>query len=193
LIWNTVPSSSVEISRLLRAWGDGDQAALNQLTPLVYTELHQIAHRHMRQQLPGQTLQTTALVNEAYLRLVNVEGVRWQDRTHFFAVSAQIMRRVLVDSARAHLADKRGGRLPHVYLDDSVDASPQSSEDLIALDDALNALEEMDPRKARVVELRFFAGLSVEQTAEALKISAPSVKRDWKLAKAWLSRELSRR
>jgi RNA polymerase sigma-70 factor (ECF subfamily) len=193
LIWNTVPSSSVEISRLLRAWGDGDQAALNQLTPLVYTELHQIAHRHMRQQLPGQTLQTTALVNEAYLRLVDVEGVRWQDRTHFFAVSAQIMRRILVDSARAHLADKRGGRLPHVYLDDSLDASPQSSEDLVALDDALNALEEMDPRKARVVELRFFAGLSVEQTAEALKISAPSVKRDWKLAKAWLSRELSRR
>jgi RNA polymerase sigma factor (TIGR02999 family) len=193
LIWNTVPSSSVEISRLLRAWGDGDQAALNQLTPLVYTELHQIAHRHMRQQLPGQTLQTTALVNEAYLRLVDVEGVRWQDRTHFFAVSAQIMRRILVDSARAHLADKRGGRLPHVYLDESMDASPQSSEDLIALDDALNALEEMDPRKARVVELRFFAGLSVEQTAEALNISAPSVKRDWKLAKAWLTRELSRR
>jgi RNA polymerase sigma factor (TIGR02999 family) len=193
LAWNIVPSSSVEISRLLRAWGDGDQAALNQLTPLVYTELHQIAHRHMRQQLPGQTLQTTALVNEAYLRLVDVEGVRWQDRTHFFAVSAQIMRRILVDSARAHLADKRGGRLPHVYLDESMDASPQSSEDLIALDDALNALEEMDPRKARVVELRFFAGLSVEQTAEALNISAPSVKRDWKLAKAWLTRELSRR
>ena len=188
-----MPSSSVEVSRLLRAWGDGDQAALNQLTPLVYTELHQIAHRHMRQQLPGQTLQTTALVNEAYLRLVDVEGVRWQDRTHFFAVSAQIMRRILVDSARAHLADKRGGSVPHVQLDESMDASPQSSEDLIALDDALNALEEMDPRKARVVELRFFAGLSVEQTAEALKISAPSVKRDWKLAKAWLTRELSRR
>ena len=193
MIRNTVPASSVEISRLLRAWGDGDQAALNQLAPLVYTELHQIAHRHMRQQLPGQTLQTTALVNEAYLRLVDVEGVRWQDRTHFFAVSAQIMRRILVDSARAHLADKRGGRLPHVYLDESMDVSPQSCEDLAALDDALNALEEMDPRKARVVELRFFAGLSVEQTAEALKISAPSVKRDWKLAKAWLSRELSRR
>jgi RNA polymerase sigma factor (TIGR02999 family) len=147
----------------------------------------------MRQQLPGQTLQTTALVNEAYLRLVDVEGVRWQDRTHFFAVSAQIMRRILVDSARARLAEKRGGSAPHVQLDESMDAAPQSSEDLIALDDALNALEEMDPRKARVVELRFFAGLSVEQTAEALKISAPSVKRDWKLAKAWLSRELSRR
>lgn len=188
-----MPVPSAEISRLLRAWGDGDQAALHELTPLVYTELHQIAHRHMRQQLPGQTLQTSALVNEAYLRLVDVEGVRWQDRTHFFAVSAQIMRRILVDSARAHLADKRGGRLPHVYLDESTDASPQRGEELIALDDALNALEEVDPRKARVVELRFFAGLSVEQIAEALKISAPSVKRDWKLAKAWLARELSRR
>jgi RNA polymerase sigma factor (TIGR02999 family) len=183
----------VEISRLLRAWGDGDQAALNQLTPLVYTELHRIAHRYMRRQLPRQTLQTTALVNEAYLRLVNVEDVRWQDRTHFFAVSAQIMRRILVDSARARLADKRGGSLTHVYLDESMDASPQNGEELIALDDALNALEKMDPRKARVVELRFFGGLSVEQTAEALKISVPSVKRDWKLAKVWLTRELSRR
>lgn len=188
-----MPASSVEISRLLRAWGEGDQAALNQLTPLVYAELHQIAHRHIRRQPPGQTLQTTALVNEAYLHLVEIEGVRWQDRAHFFAVSAQIMRRILVDSARAHLAEKRGGRLPHVYLDESMDASPQSSEDLIALDDALRALGKMDPRKARVVELRFFAGLSVEQTAETLKISIPSVKRDWKLAKAWLTRELSRR
>jgi RNA polymerase sigma factor (TIGR02999 family) len=184
---------SVEISGLLRAWGEGDQAALNRLTPLVYSELHEIAHRYMRQQLPGWTLQTTALVNEAYLRMVDVEGVRWQDRAHFFAVAAQMMRRILVDSARAHLADKRGGRLPHVYLDESMDASPQSSEELVALDDALNALEAMDARKARVVELRFFAGLSVEEMAEALQISAPSVKRDWKLAKAWLSRELSRR
>ena len=186
-------SSAEEISRLLRAWGDGDRVALNELTPLVYAELHQIAHRHMRRQVAGQILQTTALVNEAYLRLADVEGVRWQDRTHFFAVSAQIMRRILVDSARAQLADKRGGRLPHVCLDDAMDASPQSSEDLIALDDALNTLEEMDPRKARVVELRFFAGLSIEQTAVAMKISAPSVKREWKLAKAWLTRELSRR
>jgi RNA polymerase sigma factor (TIGR02999 family) len=123
---------------------------------------------------------------------VNIEGVRWRDRTHFFAVSAQIMRRILVDSARAHLAEKRGGRLPHVCLDESMDTSPQSSEELVALDDALNALEQMDPRKARVVELRFFAGLSVEQTAEELRVSAPSLKRDWKLAKAWLKRELSR-
>jgi RNA polymerase sigma factor (TIGR02999 family) len=183
----------VEISGLLRAWGDGDEAALNRLMPVVYDELHQIAHRYMRQQHPGQTLQTTALVNEAYLRMVDVAGVRWQDRAHFFAVAAQMMRRILMDSARAHLADKRGGGAPHVYLDESTDASPQTSQDLVALDDALNALEEMDPRKARVVELRFFAGLSVEESAEALQISVPSVKRDWKLAKAWLSRELSRR
>jgi RNA polymerase sigma factor (TIGR02999 family) len=188
-----VPASSVEISRLLRAWGDGNRAALDELVPLVYTELHEIAHRHMFRQPPGQTLQTSALVNEAYLRLVDVDGVRWRDRTHFFAVSAQVMRRILVDSARAHLADKRGGRFAHVYLDESMDGSGQGSEELIALDDALKALEEMDPRKARVVELRFFAGLSVEETAEILKISIPSVKRDWKLARAWLTRELSRR
>ncbi len=188
-----MPASSVQISRLLRAWGDGDRTALDQLIPLVYAALHEIAHRYMRRQPPGQTLQTSALVNEAYLRLVGVEGVRWEDRTHFFAVSAQIMRRILVDSARAHLAGKRGGRFEHVYLDEAMDASPPNSENLIALDDALKALEEMDPRKARVVELRFFAGLSMEQTAEALKISVPSVKRDWKLAKAWLTRELSRR
>jgi len=185
-----VPGSA-EISRLLRAWGDGDQAALNQLTPLVYAELHAIAHRHMRRQPPGQTLQTTALVNEAYLRLVNAADVGWQDRAHFFAVSAQMMRRILVDSARAHFAGKRGGRLPHVSLDESMDAPAQSGNDLIALDDALNALEKLDPRKARVIELRFFGGLSEEVTAAALKISVPSVKRDWKMAKAWLNRELS--
>jgi RNA polymerase sigma factor (TIGR02999 family) len=183
----------MEISRLLRAWGEGDRAALNQLTPLVYTELHEIAHRYMQRQPVGQTLQTSALVNEAYLRLANVEGVRWEDRTHFFAVSAQVMRRILVDAARAHLANKRGGYFEHVRLDESMDASPQNSEDLVALDDALKTLEEMDQRKARVVELRFFAGLSLEQTAETLEISVPSVKRDWKLAKAWLTRELSRR
>ena len=187
-----MPTSSVEISRLLRAWGDGDRTALDQLTPLVYAELHEIAHRYMRRRPPGQTLQTSALVNEAYLHLVGVTGVRWEDRRHFFAVSAQIMRHVLVDRARAHLAHKRGGRFEHVCLDESLDASAQSTRDLIALDDALKALEQMDPRKARVVELRFFAGLSLEQTAEALKISVPSVKRDWKLAKAWLTREISR-
>jgi RNA polymerase sigma-70 factor, ECF subfamily len=183
----------MEISHLLRAWGEGDRAALDKLTPLVYTELHAIAHRYMRRRHSGQTMQTSALVNEAYLRLVDIAGVRWEDRTHFFAVSAQIMRRILVDSARAHLADKRGGRLEHVCLDEAMNASPQSSEELIALDDALKALELMDPRKARVVELRFFAGLTEDEAAVALNISVPSVKRDWKLAKAWLTRELSRR
>jgi len=185
--------ASVEISRLLRAWGDGDRAALDQLTPLVYAELHAIAHRHMRRQRSEQTLQTSALVNEAYLRLVDVKGVRWEDRRHFFAISARIMRRILVDHARAHFAGKRGGQFAHVCLGESPDASARNIDDMIALDDALKALEEMDARKARVVELRFFAGLSVEETAETLNISVPSVKRDWKLAKAWLTRELSRR
>lgn len=183
----------MEISRLLRAWGEGDRAALDQLTPLVYAELHQIAHRYMRRQPAGQTLQTSALVNEAYLRLADVEGVRWENRTHFFAVSALVMRRILVDAARAHVAGKRGGLFEHVQFDESVDPSPQRSQDLIALDDALNTLEELDARKARVIELRFFAGLTLEETAETLEISVPSVKRDWKLAKAWLTRELSRR
>jgi len=188
-----VSASSAKISRLLRAWGDGDRAALDELTPLVYSELHRMAHRYMRQPAPDQLLQTTALVNEAWMRLVAAGDLNWRDRTHFFAVSAQMMRRIVVDQARAQLAGKRGGRMPHVCLDESTDASPQTSEELVALDDALIALETMDPRKARVVELRFFTGLSVEETAEALQISAPSVKRDWKLAKAWLTRELSRR
>lgn len=146
----------------------------------------------MRRQRTPQTLQSSALVNEAYLRLVNAHGMHCEDRVHFFAVSAQVMRRILVDSARAHLADKRGGGFQHVYLDESIDASPQRSEDLVALDDALKTLEEMDPRKARVVELRFFAGLTTEQIADALEVSAPTIKRDWKLAKAWLTRELTR-
>lgn len=184
---------SAEITRLLRAWGGGDQAALDQLAPLVYRELHRIAHRYMQHERPGHTLQTTALVNEAYLRLVDVNEVRWQDRAHFFAVSAQMMRRILLDAAKARLTDKRGGRSPHVNLDEAMDAVPQRASDLIALDEALDALEKMDPRKARVVELRFFGGLSVEETAEVLKISPQSVMRDWKLAKAWLMREVSGR
>jgi RNA polymerase sigma factor (TIGR02999 family) len=158
-----VPSSSVEISRLRRCWGDGDQAALNQPMPLVYTELHQMAHRHMRQQLPGQILQTTALVNEAYLRLADVEGVHGQDRTHFFAVSAQIMRRILADSARAHLADKRGGRLPHVYLDESMDASPQTSEDLLlGIGGQAPSMEVQSARPERVARQAEYSSVKVE-------------------------------
>jgi RNA polymerase sigma factor (TIGR02999 family) len=179
-----------EITRLLRAWGGGDQAALDQLAPVVYGELHRLARRYMHRENPGNTLQTTALVNEAYLRLVDVTNVTWQDRTHFFAVSAQMMRRILVDAARARASRRRGGYAPRVNLDETIDAAPMRARELIALDDCLNALARMDPRKARVVVLRFFGGLSVEETAEVLKISPQSVMRDWKLAKAWLGREM---
>jgi RNA polymerase sigma factor (TIGR02999 family) len=184
------PGGSVEVTRLLRAWGSGDQAALDQLAPLVYGELRRLARRHMQRETPGHTLQTTALVNEAYLRLVDAANINWQDRTHFFAVSAQMMRRILVDAARARVSVRRGGRSPRINLNESIDAVPVRGRELIALDDSLNALTQMDPRKARVVELRFFGGLSVEETAEVLKISPQSVMRDWKLAKAWLGREM---
>jgi RNA polymerase sigma factor (TIGR02999 family) len=183
---------SAEVTRLLRAWGGGDQAALDQLAPLVYEELRRLARRNMRRETPGHTLQTTALVNEAYLRLVDAtKNITWQDRVHFYAVSAQMMRRILVDAARARVSARRGGRSPRMNLDESIDAAPVRGRELIALDDSLNALTQMDPRKARVVELRFFGGLSVEETAEVLKISPRSVMRDWKLAKSWLLRELS--
>ncbi len=186
------PVGSAEVTRLLRAWGGGDQAALEQLTSLIYGELRRLARRQMQRETPGHTLQTTALVHEAYLRLVDVTNITWQDRTHFFAVSAQMMRRILVDAARARVSGRRGGRSPRVNLDESIDAAPVRGRELIALDDSLNALAQMDPRKARVVELRFFGGLSVEETAEVLKISPQSVMRDWKLAKAWLGREMNR-
>jgi RNA polymerase sigma factor (TIGR02999 family) len=187
-----------EITVLLRAWGNGDQEALDRLAPLVYDELHRLARRYMRNERAGNTLQTTALVNEAYLRLVEAEGAGWHDRVHFFAVSAQIMRRILVDAARARSSFKRGGRLRRVEhsnafdLDALPDVASGRDRELVAIDDALNTLAGMDPRKARVIELRFFGGLSVEETAEVLKISPQSVMRDWKLAKAWLMRELSR-
>ncbi len=150
-----------------------------------------MARRYMRREHPGQTLQTTALVNEAYLRLVDVTSVSWKDRAHFFAVAAQMMRRILVDAARSRASAKRGARAPHVSLDEVPDVSSRRAVDLMALDEALNNLAHMDTRKARVIELRFFGGLSVEETAEVLKISPQSVMRDWKLAKAWLLRELS--
>jgi RNA polymerase sigma-70 factor (ECF subfamily) len=187
---------SVQVTGLLRAWSAGDRAALDRLTPLVYNELHRIARRYMRNERAGNTLQTTALVNEAYLRLIDVQNAVWQDRVHFFAVSAQMMRRILVDTARARASAKRGGqvnRINHstaVNLDQIPDIGSQRGAELIALDDALNSLAELDLRKAQVIELRFFGGLSVEETAEVLKISPQSVMRDWKLAKAWLMREL---
>ena len=194
-IFFVTPSDSQEISILLKAWGNGDQAALDRLTPLVYSELHRMARRHMGKERKN-TLQTTALVNEAYLRLVDAKGLACQGRTHFFALSAQIMRRILVDAARARVSAKRGGDalpLDHseaINLDEIAGSPSQKSAEVLALDRALDDLARVDARKARVIELRFFGGLSVEETAEVLDISPQSVMRDWKLARAWLVREL---
>ncbi len=183
---------SAQITDLLLAWNGGDKQALEQLVPLVHAELHRLAHFHMVRERADHPLQTTALVNEAYLRLVDLSRVRWQDRAHFFAVSAQVMRRILVDVARARQKLKRGAGAMHVSLDEALIVSHAPSPALLALDDALDALAQVDPRKSRVVELRFFGGLSVEETAEALNVSAITVMRDWSLAKTWLLRELVR-
>jgi RNA polymerase sigma factor (TIGR02999 family) len=182
---------SRDITQLLRAWGAGDVTALEHLTPLVYDELHRLAQRYMRREKAGNSLQTTALVNEAYLRLVDLQLVSWQDRAHFFAISANLMRRILVDRARARATGKRGGRALKLVLNESIDGSPLRSQQLIRLDDALNALAQTDERKARVVELRFFGGLTVEETAQVLKISPDTARRDWKASRAWLLRELT--
>jgi len=184
---------SLELTRLLKAWSDGDAKAFEQLVPLVYTELRRLARRYMAQERGVQTLQATALANEAYVRLVDAASVRWQDRVHFFAVCAQIMRRILIDAARARGSKKRGGSVQRLNLDDNLAVTPQRSDELVALDDALTALAEFDARKARVVELRFFGGLSVDESAAVLRISPQSVLRDFKLAKAWLMRELGAR
>jgi len=179
-----------DISGLLRAWGDGDQSALDRLTPIVYDELHRLARRYMRHERPGHSLQTSALVNEAYLRLIDYERMEWQNRAHFFAVSAQLMRRILVDHARRHNL-KRGGGVEHVALEEAAVVGGGQGPDLVALDDAMSALARIDPRKVQVVEMRFFGGLSVEETAEVLKVSTITVKRDWRAARAWLYRELT--
>jgi RNA polymerase sigma-70 factor (ECF subfamily) len=190
--WEMEPAQHQgEVTELLRAWAGGDQEALERLTPLVYQELRRIARRYMVRERPNHTLQATALVNEAYLRLVDAEEVSWRDRAHFFAISARTMRRILVDFARARRYQKRGGGEEPVTLEESALIQDQPGTDLAALDDALNALATMDARRSQVVELRFFGGLSVEETAEVLKVSPETVKRDWKLAKAWLLRELS--
>jgi len=181
-----------EVSQLLRAWSSGDEAALQRLIPLVYEELHRIARRYMGREREGHTLQTSALVNEAYLRLVDWKNVEWQNRAHFFAVSAQMMRRILVDFARDRRYLKKGGGALQVSLAEAAGMTSQRGTDLVALDDALNSLAVMDKRKSEVVELRFFGGLSVEETAEVLKVSAETVMRDWKLAKVWLLRELEK-
>ena len=183
-------TSAGDISGILRAWSDGDQSALDRLTPIVYDELHRLARRYMKHERPGHSLQTSALVNEAYLRLVDYERMEWQNRAHFFAVSAQLMRRILVDHARRHNL-KRGGGVEHVALEEAAVVGGGQGPDLVALDDAMNALAQIDPRKVQVVEMRFFGGLSVEETAEVLKVSTITVKRDWRLARAWLYRELT--
>jgi RNA polymerase sigma-70 factor, ECF subfamily len=179
-----------EVSTLLRAWSGGDQRALERLTPIVYDGLRRLARRYMRRERAGHSLQTTALVNEAYMRLVDYERMQWQDRAHFFAVSAQLMRRILVEHARRHNL-KRGGGLQHVSLDEAAVVGGGRPADMVALDDAMNALARLDARKAQVVEMRFFGGLSVEETAEVLKVSSVTVKRDWSTAKLWLYRELA--
>jgi RNA polymerase sigma factor (TIGR02999 family) len=176
---------------LLVAWCEGDRAALERLMPLVYAELRRVAHRRMRDERPGHILQTTALISEAYLRLVDINRVRWQNRAHFFAISAQVMRRVLVDAARERDALRRGGGVSQVVFDESLMPAPERNPDLVALDGALGALAEIDPRKSRVVELRYFGGLSVEEPAEVLDVSVQTVARDWRLAKLWLLRELA--
>jgi RNA polymerase sigma-70 factor (ECF subfamily) len=179
-----------EVSQLLLAWRDGDQGALDRLTPIVYDELRRLARRYMRHERPGHSLQTTDLVNEAYVRLVDYKRMQWQNRAHFFAVSAQLMRRILVEHARRHNLT-RGGGVPHVSLEVAAVMGAGRASDLVALDDALHALARHDARKVQVVEMRFFGGLSVEETAEVLNVSPVTVMRDWSTAKAWLYRELT--
>lgn len=186
-------ASQSEITQLLRAWGSGDERALERLTPAVYEELRRIARACMRGEGADNSLQPTALVHEAYLKLVDAKVAEWQDRAHFFAVSARLMRRIVVDAARARDAQKRGGGAVHCEINQSLDGAPIANDQILRLDDALEALGQLDPRKAQVVELRYFGGLSAEETAEVLKVSVPTVLRDWKLARSWLARELEKK
>jgi RNA polymerase sigma-70 factor, ECF subfamily len=179
-----------EVGRLLQAWSEGDQSALDKLAPIVYDELRRLARHYLRGERTSVSLQTTALANEAYMRLVDYKYMAWENRAHFFAVSAQLMRRILVDHARRRNL-KRGAGIPHLSLDDPAVIDSSQPRNLVALDDAMRALAEIDPRKARVIELRFFGGLSVEETAEVLGISTVTVKRDWRNARAWLYREMT--
>jgi len=184
-------SSSHEVTQLLTDWGNGNQAAADKLMPLVYEELRRLAHQYMNKERPGHTLQTSALVNEAYLRLIDQKQVHWQNRAHFFGIAAQLMRRILVDYARSRRYQKRGGEAQQVELNEAMIVSRERAADVIALDDALKSLAEFDARKSQIVELRFFGGLSIEETAQALAISPGTVMRDWTLAKAWLRKEIT--
>jgi RNA polymerase sigma factor (TIGR02999 family) len=183
-------SSAHQVTQLLQAWSEGEQSALEKLMPLVYAELHRMAQRYMAHERSGHTLQTSALVNEAYLRLVDSAYKSWQNRSHFFAVCAQAMRRILVDWARSRQAMKRGGEIRPLELDEALVVAEAPGKDLVALDEALKGLAGVDRRKSQVVELRYFGGLSVEETAEVLQVSSVTVLRDWKLARSWLRREL---
>lgn len=184
-------TSPEKLTQLLQAWSNGDEDAFERLVPLVYDELHRLARRYMRGERPGHTLETTALLHEAYLRLRRSQNVRWQSRSHFLAVASQLMRRVLVDFARARQSQKRGAGSPRRPIDESVDRAEEPAREIVQLDDALRSLASVDARKARVVELRFFGGLTVEETAEAIDLSPETVMRDWKSAKQWLWRELN--
>jgi RNA polymerase sigma factor (TIGR02999 family) len=185
-----VTKASIDVTQLLQAWNAGDRGALARLLPLVYAELRRVARNYLRREAPGQTLQPTALVNEAYLRLVQIRQITWQDRAHFFAMCSRLMRQILVDAARARRFAKRGGGVMRLTFDEELFPADAPVPAIVALDDALKALEQSDPRKCRVVELRFFAGLSVEETAVVLDVSTDTVSRDWKFAKSWLFREL---
>jgi RNA polymerase sigma factor (TIGR02999 family) len=186
------PVSTHEVTRLLQAWRAGDEGALEQLMPLVYKELHRLARRYMAAEQSGHTLQSTALVHEVYLRLVDVQNVDWQNRAHFYAICARLMRRILIDFARTRNYQKRGGDFAHIQLEETAAVSAGRGSELLAVDEALKQLAEVDTRKSDVVEMRFFGGLTVEEIAAALQVSPETVQRDWKLAKAWLLRELSK-
>jgi len=182
---------TLDVTQLLTAWCGGDTAAMEQLAPILQRELHRVASRHLAKERPGHILQTTALVNEAYVRLIDWQNVRWQSRAHFFGMASQMMRHILVDYARAQHREKRGGSIVHVSLSWAAGAAVESSEDVVALDEALQKLQVFAPRQGRMVELRFFGGLSLEETAEVLEVSVATVRKDWSLARAWLYRELN--
>jgi len=185
---NPTPNS---VTEMLVAWSDGDESARDELMSVVYQELHRLAHNYMKNESPGHTLQTSALVNEAFLRLVDQKNVKWQNRAHFFGLAAQMMRRILVDYARSRTYAKRGGGIQDLPLEDALVISPERTEQVVVLDETLDRLAEFDPRKCKIVEFRFFAGLNIEETAEVLDVSPGTVMRDWTLAKAWLRREMT--
>ena len=180
-----------EVTKLLQEWSEGDETALEQLMPLVYDELHRLAHQHLRRERPGHILQTSALINEAYLRLVDQPEIRWENRNHFFGIAARLMRRILVDDARKRNAAKRCGSLIQVPLDEATELADEQAANVAALDDALNMLETIDARQGKIVELRFFGGLSIEETAKVLRVSPGTVMRDWTFARAWLRNEMT--